>query len=128
MLLASRATNHIELKIFCLIQIHLSIGATMAIQLCNESNVKSKSTYYTGTTTNSNSMYIENSGTEGLVGFCSLSTQSVHASQLVTSSHALRRRHLAVQHIMLRPYPHLKYPATPPRAIDAPAPSTVQYA
>ena len=32
----------------------------MAIQLCNESNVKSKSAYYTGTTTNSNSMYIEN--------------------------------------------------------------------
>ena len=61
MLLARRATNHIELKILCLIQIHLSIGATMAIQLCNESNVKSKSAYYTGTTTNSNSMYIENS-------------------------------------------------------------------
>jgi len=33
MLLARRPTNHIQLKIFCLIQIHLSIGATMAIQL-----------------------------------------------------------------------------------------------
>ena len=54
------------------------------------------------------SQYVSHlSGTEGLVGFCSLSTQSVHASQPVTSPHALRRRHLAVQDIMLRPYPHL---------------------
>ena len=35
---------------------------------------------------------------------CSARCESL---QLVTSPHALRRRHLAVQDIMLRPYPRL---------------------
>jgi len=76
MLLARRATSHMELKIFCLIQIHLSIGAILAIQLCNESNVKSKSTYYTGTTTNSNSMYIDSNDSDGSHLFVTLTTRT----------------------------------------------------
>jgi len=92
MLLARRATNHI-------VAVENIMFNTNSLKYwCNNGNSvkqrKVKVNILHGTTTNSNSMYIENS-------------INSYSQSLYTQLGLLRRRHLAVQDIMLRPYPHL---------------------